>query len=234
MSNISQIEINNTTYNLIDAVATNTIDRLQDYFCTTDPYLTPYSSDHARFFIGNSIALSTGKYDEDYPLYRINMWDDTGNIRNDKYDETTGELTRRGYIPLTKNPTKTCVSSVVGASSVITAGSGITITGGGVQTWGQLVKMSLAFKSSSAINDPLGGNISNVTVGTIQEKYRPAIEQGLRSNGDAFGGAWGNIAPNGTIHLCALDGRNAAFSVAANTVIHLGGIWIAAMDNNFT
>ena len=240
MPNISQVKIDNTTYDLIDAETKIKFNKLQDYFSigavqTPDQVPTIYSPDHGRFTIDKSIAMHTGGCQRgDPPIYSMYIWSGTGNIRADKYDPSTGTNLTRGYFPLSKNVTKKCVS-YVSNTSLITPSSGITINTCVLTTWGQVCSMILAFKYSSAISVPISGNITNVTVGTLDAKYRPSIEVGLRSNANSTAGAaWGYLKTDGSIVLGALDGwGTAARSLAANTVINLGGTWIMTMDNNF-
>ncbi len=238
MPNISQVKIDDTTYDLIDAETKIKFNKLQDYFSIGEPPDDDppiYSPDHGRFTIDKSIAMHTGGCQRgNPPIYSTYVWSGTGNIRADKYDPSTGTNLIRGYFPLSKDVTKKCVSSV-NSTSLITPGSGITIDTCVLTIWGQVCSMILGFKYSSAISVPVSGNISNVTVGTLDAKYRPSTEIGLRSNANsAAGAAWGHLETNGLISLGALDGwGSSARSLAANTVINLGGTWIMAMDNNF-
>ena len=241
MANVSQIEINGATYDLVAATARNQYNNFTDYYLYGDDMpldTTNYSPDHARFLLKKSLGMVTGgntTASPTPPIYGLFMWQDTGNIRSDKYDIDTDTVTTRGYVPLSMTTgTKNCVATA-GGTSLITAASGWTITNCSITRWGQMIDFYMAAKRNAAFSVNAIGGTSNTTVGTLaNSNYWPAIEMGLRSNANSdVTGVWGYINTSGSIIVSAFEGTGSSRSIAANSVIHLGGSWIARMDNNF-
>lgn len=234
MANISQIEVNGTIYNIIDAVTRNYISVLNDWYLWDNKAhnITYSSPDHSRIVMAEGWTLITGGV-TDTPNYSLSLWADTGNLRVDKYDYSTGTITTLGYVPLTKNVTKEIVKTV-NNTSLITPESGWTITVCLVQRWGQFAYMYGAAKRSSTISIPASGNITNIKIGTLDSGYRPVNTIYLRSNADsAAGAAWLSLGTDGGITLNAMEGTNSARTLAANTPIHFGGGYLMPMTNNF-
>ena len=63
MANVSQIEINGATYDLVAATARNQYNNFTDYYLYGDDMpldTTNYSPDHARFLLKKSLGMVTG------------------------------------------------------------------------------------------------------------------------------------------------------------------------------
>ncbi len=97
-------------------------------------------------------------------------------------------------------------------SSVITAGSGITIRTQEVAYWGKVCQIHIKYTYNAAISS---GNVTNITVGTLNDGYKPKIMSAGWSHGDEGGRAWHTITTGGVVSLGATDQ-----SIAANTSIH--------------
>lgn len=248
MPNISQIEIDNTTYGLCDTTARSLLYDISDALIWngSDGYIKgisgisiPQGSSspiRGRLYTDpndGGICFSTAAPENNSLSYIFSLFADTGSLRLDSYNHSTEERKILGYIPLTNSGTDNCVK-VISNTSLITPTSNWTITACNIAQWGQIVQVSISAKNTSAISVTAAtGNITNITIGTIAEKYRPKnFHAVLASTGDGIGPAWGYLTINGGIEIGAFEGRNASYTIAANSNIYLRTIYVAAMDTD--
>lgn len=111
-------------------------------------------------------------------------------------------------------------------SSIITAGSGITIVGCKYAQLGKIGQLYLRWKSSSPITVTADGNATNVTVGTLVSGKRPAIASVGVSMGDAGGPAFYYIADDGSVSLAACGGTGSTRTIAAGTEFYCMSTYI--------
>lgn len=111
--------------------------------------------------------------------------------------------------------------SVNNANATLIEGSGVR--------FGKTVQIYIKWKTKNAITVPVGGNITNVLVGTLLFDYlKPIILTAAVSNGDLAGGAaWYTIHPNGEIYLGAVWTSGAQRTVAAGTEFSIMATYIA-------
>jgi hypothetical protein len=110
----------------------------------------------------------------------------------------------------------------------VSSANATLIEGAGVR-FGNTVQIYIKWKTVNAITVPVGGNITNVLVGTILLDYlKPIILTAAVSNGDLAGGAaWYTIHPTGEIYLGAVWTSGAQRTVAAGTEFSLMATYIA-------
>ena len=108
------------------------------------------------------------------------------------------------------------------------AANATLIEGAGVR-FGNMVQIYIKWKTVNAITVPVGGNITNVLVGTILFDYlKPIILTAAKSNGDLAGGAaWYTIHPTGEVYLGAVWTSGAQRTVAAGTEFSIMATYIA-------
>ena len=112
---------------------------------------------------------------------------------------------------------------------IITAGSDVTITGAKLVVWGMIAMLEVDWKNNNAITVPAYGNIANVSVGTIESKYRPASFTALHSHGDDAGAAWYSLRTDGVLALGAMEGYGSASrTIAAGSMFKAFGTYILA------
>ena len=107
-------------------------------------------------------------------------------------------------------------------TSIITAGSGVTISNAYYCQWGKSVQIFLIWSTSSAITVQPDGNAANVTIGTLVSGKRPKITSVGTSYGDSAGPAFYLVGTDGVIQLGGCGGTGSVRTIAANTVFHAG------------
>ena len=244
MPNISQIEVNNITYDICDPTVNKTLSNISDWFiCDGEPSYGPetgtldnprssISSEHARLYTekySGSPCFAT-KHATNSKSYIFNLWGDTGSLRLDSYDHTNGERKILGYVPLSNQATNKCVE-IISNASLITPASGWTVNSCQIARWGQIVQLYFSMKYNAAISVGASGNITNITIGTLNSQYCPTDFMAYMWAGDD-NHAWGAINTNGSIVIGAFDGTNASRSIAANTNIYMYSRYILSMDTN--
>jgi hypothetical protein len=120
------------------------------------------------------------------------------------------------------------VETTSAIASVITASSAASITAVSCSRWGKIAMIEITWTNKSAITVPANGNISNVTVGTLKDGWKPATRAGAQSLGDSAGAAWYNVGANGVIVLGAVEGTGAQRTIAAGTTFHCNATFILA------
>lgn len=103
---------------------------------------------------------------------------------------------------------QTGISTETTASSIITAGTGITISNINFSKWGKLAMLYIGFRRSSAI-----AASGAITIGTIKSGHRPATHAGGSSNAL---NAWLN-GTNGNLTARNISGSQ----IAANTDVYI-------------
>lgn len=77
MANISQIEVNGTTYDLVDVIARDSYEELADYYLcgdNTTVSVANYSPNHARFLLNKSVGIITSaNHPNPGPVYGLFM-----------------------------------------------------------------------------------------------------------------------------------------------------------------
>lgn len=119
---------------------------------------------------------------------------------------------------------QTSLSSLISVSSA----NATLIEGSGVR-FGKIVQIYIKWKTKNAITVPVGGNITNVLVGTLLlDNLKPKILTAAKSNGDLGGGAaWYTIHPTGEVYLGAVWTSGAQRTVAAGTEFSIMATYIA-------
>lgn len=235
MPNISQIEINDTTYDLCDISSRNLTTEINNWFLYNDPHDSygghGSNSDHATVVLNNigDVMLNTGYQDVSYSLC---LWGDTGNIRYDKCTPSTDSKTILGYVPISKSYTVSEVKSVA-ATSVITNGTGWKVTGGTVSRWGQIVHITAYFETTASTSVTTSGNINNIVIGTLSSDYTPPTYVEMHSSGDEIGAAWGYITNTGAITIGAFEGLNATRTIASGAKLYISSCYVSTMPNNY-
>lgn len=140
MANVSQIEVNGTTYTIRDAVLREKLSDASDWFIcdgepsygqdtgTLDNPASSISSEHARLYTEayfGSPCFAT-RIDNSDISYVFNIWGDTGNLRLDSYNHNTEERKILGYVPLSDHATNQGVQKISG-TSLITPASGWSV-----------------------------------------------------------------------------------------------------------
>lgn len=110
-------------------------------------------------------------------------------------------------------------SSSTTIATYITAASGFTISSINVAAWGKVASIYIVAKRSTAIS---AGNITNITIGTVKEGYRPKAVTTMVS------GDWGPVITgyfntNGSVTIAATHQQ-----LAANDTFSLGCTYIRA------
>ncbi len=119
-----------------------------------------------------------------------------------------------GDVTVGADPTTTST-----VANIITAASGYTINNANVAVWGKVCTFHVTLTTTAAIAT---GNISNLTVGTIKEAYRPKISAAVSTTGTGPV-AVGYIGTNGNLYISAMGG-----ALAANGQLSLGGTYVLA------
>ena len=252
MPNISQLEIENVTYDFADLALRNNFDsKIFDWLgCGITPVYesgtmtNPQSNlvrNHATLRVEENNATGQGGVgfgtgNDGTNSYAFNEWADTGSLRIDKYDWTNSTRTALGYFPLTQAiPTNQCVKTMSG-SNVFTPADGWTLTAAAAAQWGQVVQINLVVKNTSEISVTASGNISNIIIGNIVKELQPPESATIWSSGDGAGQVWGYIAPSkdsnpGHVAIGAFGGTGTAYTVAANSDFYFSTIYLLKMEN---
>lgn len=255
MPNISQLEIENVTYDFADLALRNNFDsEVFDWLgCGITPVYessnmnNPQSNlvrNHATLRVEENnatgqggVGFGTGNGDSVTNSYVFNEWADTGNLRIDKYDWTNSTRTALGYFPLMQAiPTNQCVKTTSG-SNVFFPADGWTLAAARAVQWGQVVQIYLSLKNTSEISVTASGNISNIVVGNIVKEFQPKqVSAIIWSVGDGMGQAWGYITPStdsnpGAVAVGAFGGTGAAYTIAADNNLYLYSIYLLSMEN---
>lgn len=102
-----------------------------------------------------------------------------------------------------------------------------TLDSANIARWGHVVQLYLKWTNKSAISVVATGNITNVTLGTIAEKYWPLVPTVLYGSGNTpYGTCVYTLNTDGTLTLTDLESRGATYSIAAGTSFYLRGIYI--------
>ena len=245
MTNITQIQIDDVTYDICDIASKNIIweaenalicDGTPTYDPTTATITNPAGSSNAnrgRLFteqhFGNA-CFSTG-ISSNSKSYIFNLFGETGSIRLDSYDHTTDTRSILGYVPLISSVTKNCVK-VINNTSLITPADGWSVYRSIISQWGQVVQLNLGFKTDSEVTVNASGNIANIHIGTLNSDYWPPVAVHWSSSGDYAGPTWGYINPDGKIIIGAVNGRNASYSIAADSIFLVYTTYLLPMNTN--
>lgn len=254
MPNISQLEIENVTYDFADLALRNNFDsEIFDWLgCGITPVYesgtmtNPQSNlvrNHATLRVEENnatgqggVGFGTGDSDTITNSYTFNEWADTGSLRIDKYDWTNSTRTALGYIPLMQAiPTNQCVKTMSG-SNVFAPADGWTLAAAAAAQWGQVVQINLSLRNTSAISVTTSGNISNITLGYIVKELQPRQSAIIWSSGDGAGQAWGYITPYndsnpGAVIIGAFGGTGTIYDIKADSALYLSTIYLLEMKN---
>ena len=102
-------------------------------------------------------------------------------------------------------------------ANVITAASGVRIVSAGAAKWGRVVTIAIEFYFTSDLSVPASGNITNRTVGTLTDNYKPYMTVVAMSSGDSAGQAYYSLSSNGTITMTACEGTGTARTITGNS-----------------
>lgn len=162
---------------------------------------------------GNSVSLGVGSGGINHGVYSgsLNRWLIYG-------DASTV------YVNESEFPTAVHTSTI---ANIITAATDITIIEAEVYTYGKLCQLRIRWKYGQDKNVPANGNISNITVGTLNSAFRPCMTMGAWSSGDQAGAAWYNIT-GGVVALGACEGIGSSYTIAAGTEFRLFTTYILA------
>ena len=241
MPNISQIEINNTTYHLVDAKTKDKIENFSEYYRWNTPPSTTNSQnflnkEHGHIDFATGVGLVTGKETENC-AYGLNLWSDTGNFRYDKYNFEDGTYATLGYIPLSNKATSYCYETTTD-TALVTPKTNYGVNGLWLTRWGQIAVIRVRF-THPAISVPVEGRLSaGISLGTLNSAWRPLNTSYLHSFGDQAGQAWGYLTSGGDMVVTAFEATGVARTVAASTssspnTIDLCGTYIINMTNNY-
>lgn len=238
MSNINQIEINNTVYNIVDAKTKNKSNKLLEYYRKdvsaglTGWVTNKVKNDHGTISFKNGVGLTTKEG------YSLNLWGDTGNFRYDKYDFENETYTTLGYIPLQNVASRKSYQETTD-TTLFTPASGYAINYLRLRRWGQIGEFSIRLTHTNSISVPAAGKLSSfLTLGTLASAWRPADIAYVHSYGDNAGPLWGYLHSNGSLVLTAAEATGAARTIAASTssspnYLDLNGVYIIAMTNQY-
>lgn len=141
---------------------------------------------------------------------------------------TANDITANGNLAVTgtingdtlKDVTSSTITNIITVNS-----TNATITAANVVKYGRIVQLRISWKNKSAISVGAGGNIGNISIGTLKEGYIPKIYSHAWSNGDDAGEAWYSINTNGVLQLGAM-GTGYAHTVAAETLFNVAATYI--------
>ena len=153
----------------------------------------------------------------------------SGGINHGVYSATLGKWLVYGdastvYVNGSEFPVAVHTSTI---ANIITAATDITIIEAEVYTWGKLCQLRIRWSYGQAKNVPANGNISNITVGTLNSNFTPCMTMGAWSSGDQAGAAWYNIT-GGVVALGACEGIGTSYTIAAGTEFRLFTTYILA------
>ena len=93
--------------------------------------------------------------------------------------------------------------------------------------WGKIAQLHITWTNKVEISVATTGNITDITVGTIADGYRPRVVTTAISNGNARPGSnWYNINTEGVVTLTALEGTGTARTVATGSTFYCKAIYI--------
>lgn len=202
-----------------------------------DVYMDSYSDIEKNFYYINNASREGRTYAEDgiYPhdckIYGgsgtspigIGLWDDANMKRILSYNDVN-KFIMTG-VPLYFNNSQVFEPYNLPNTNVFTINSGYAVNDGYVCKWGALVMFHIYIRNTT---DTIGsGNITNIYLGTIIERYRPIYNIALGS-GNTGPVVAGQMNSDGKLYLGATTA-----SIAPSTSVatfSLSGCWIS----NFT
>ena len=116
-------------------------------------------------------------------------------------------------------------------SDIIVASSGVNISFAGLSKFGNVVQLDVNFSFNSDISVPASGNFTDITVGTINQNYRPPMPTAWITYGNNAGFASGIInssSADGSLILSACEGTGAARTIAAGSVFQARATYVIA------
>lgn len=118
-------------------------------------------------------------------------------------------------------PTHDTDRSTSNAVNIITPNAtDVTVTAAQAKTWGKVAQVYVRFTNKADLSVPASGNITNLTVGTLADAFRPAMVGAGQSYGDNAGQCWYYLSAGGEIQLGAVEGTGAARTIAAGTTFN--------------
>lgn len=185
--------------------------------------------------VASEIAqTSVGKYNTRYLGILFSVGNGTSESnRSDAFTvDELGNGNFAGEVHVEKTLYASDISATVERISLsdlisVSSANATLIEGSGVR-FGKTVQIYIKWKTKNAITVPVGGNITNVLVGTIFFDYlKPILLTAAVSNGDLAGGAaWYTIHPTGEIYLGAVWTNGAQRTVAAGTEFSIMATYI--------
>lgn len=96
--------------------------------------------------------------------------------------------------------------------------SDCTPTGGLVTTYGKVASFTLSYRLNSALSVPTNGNTSDVTLGTLNDGYRPVRATNVIL--DPTYQVMGDIDTSGNVKIRSAAPRNSTYTIDANAVLY--------------
>ena len=221
-------------------MAVGKIAELSDYFDVgykaifrKDLYMDNYSNNEKCFFFSNSANRegktfsNDGVYPHDCKIYGgngssivgIGMYDNANLKRIIAYNDRDKHMLTE--VPLYFNDQTYFEYHNLPNSSAFSLASGFYIHGGFIVKWGAVVQLYLYLSRSSNTD---AGNIANLQVGTVANKYRP-IWSGVLSSGNSGPSVAGQVNDDGKVYLAWTS--TAISASTSETMFTLSGTYIA-------
>lgn len=102
------------------------------------------------------------------------------------------------------------------ATDIMTLGSGVTISDFKFARRGNVAQLYFTWSYSSAITVSANGDISDITLGTLKDDYKPIVPTAGVCNGNPRG-AWYGMTVNGVITSTGFNATGSSYTIAAET-----------------
>lgn len=199
-------------------------------------FMDTYSDEEKNFYFSNNANregrtfATDGVYPHNCKVYGGNGLSRVGlgfyDVVNSKrilaYDDVNKQILTA--VPLYFNDENNFESNTLPNNNIVSMSNGYICNEGYVCKWGAFVMFNIYMRSTSGIG---GGNIGNIKLGNLTEKYRPVYSMALTSAG-AGPICSGQIYTSGDFHLAATQEAIAASS--SGSTFCLAGCWLS----NFT
>lgn len=197
-------------------------------------FFDTYSDDEKNFYFENNAARENRTYENDgiYPhnckfyggggqsLVGIGCYDIMNSKRIWAYLDTSKNL--RTGVPLFFNDRDTFEHNALPNNSIFNVSSGYTCVEGNIYKWGPVVMFFINMRSTSDIGS---GNIANIHLGTLIDKYRPLYIFSL-SSGNIGPICVGQVNMDGKVYLAATHSGISASSSGSSFC--LSGMWLSS------
>lgn len=95
---------------------------------------------------------------------------------------------------------------------------GCTVSSCHAVRWGKHAAVAIAYKLSTALSVPDSGNVTDVTLGTLKEGWRPAL--GMNACMDPHYGLTGDVDSSGVVKIRGANSRGAAYTIGTGTTLY--------------